>query len=777
MSRGRLEPPNLDDRKWQDIVDQAKALIPEYAPEWTDHSPSDLGIALIELFAWMVEGLTYRLNRVPEKNYIEFLNLIGVTRDPKTPASTLLSFTPTPNVGAKGTPVPKGSRISTPETAAGEAIIFETDEEITVLPPINLKTVLYCPQAYIDLRRGLQVKYQNATENLVGESHSVSGISIELPAENSGFVSWSGIYLGFDNPITNKLAVHLKFSKSAKQNSIYFSASCSHNNREQFQLYPNLDAGIKPALSILIGDETNSFQRSGIITLKGVENWAAENPKDWNSHTPESQNDEVDHSLYWIFLNFINGSYQGIELKLDHISVYPNVVRATNTLSINASENKLDADKKYEDLGISSGKPFQTFELEHAPLFKQPHSDAPYDHLKIFVRSKKADDSFDDEWEEWYQQEDLPAGKGNYYRLDPVMGRIYFGDFTDTTKPPKGHGSIPPKDSKILALDYRYVAGGAEGNVPPHTITVPLSKPDGTSLSEDIQSVTNPVPATGGSDEEPIEETKRRGPEVLRNRYRAVTAEDYEYLAKEATTDVGIAKCLQPRWHEEDKKDPADPSKFLWHKGEGWKYARIDRSPGKVNLIIVPKAGLEEFYPQPSDALKQEVQRYLDQRRDLTAQLDVIGPRYLPISISINVTIWKSDLEIAKKIRSKLKDKIKHFFHPLLGGVDGNGWEVGQNVYVAEFFKGLLNEKDFQTGGVGFINNVNVHASEPPYFLKDPYFSNKGDKRPFGVDISPGGSVRLTDFELVCCGHKHTIQVKDKDNNVLGKPEIDISPI
>jgi hypothetical protein len=64
MARGRLEPPDLDDRTWEEIVAQARALIPTYAPDWTDHNPSDLGIALVELFAWLVEGMIFRLNRV-----------------------------------------------------------------------------------------------------------------------------------------------------------------------------------------------------------------------------------------------------------------------------------------------------------------------------------------------------------------------------------------------------------------------------------------------------------------------------------------------------------------------------------------------------------------------------------------------------------------------------------------------------------------------------------------------------------------------------------------
>ena len=58
-----LPVPNLDDRRFQDIVDEAKRLIPTYCPEWTNHNLSDPGVALIELFAWMTELLIFRLGR------------------------------------------------------------------------------------------------------------------------------------------------------------------------------------------------------------------------------------------------------------------------------------------------------------------------------------------------------------------------------------------------------------------------------------------------------------------------------------------------------------------------------------------------------------------------------------------------------------------------------------------------------------------------------------------------------------------------------------------
>ena len=89
-----LTPPNLDDRRFADIVAEAKTLIPRYAPEWTNFNETDPGITFVELFAWMSEILIYRLNQVPNRNYIKFLQLIGIELKPAQPARAELSFTP-----------------------------------------------------------------------------------------------------------------------------------------------------------------------------------------------------------------------------------------------------------------------------------------------------------------------------------------------------------------------------------------------------------------------------------------------------------------------------------------------------------------------------------------------------------------------------------------------------------------------------------------------------------------------------------------------------------
>src|SRR5271166_5882265 len=71
-----LRLPNLDDRRYNDLVAEALSTIPAYAPEWTNHNPSDPGVTLIELFAYLTDIMLYRLNRVTDANRRKFLKLL-----------------------------------------------------------------------------------------------------------------------------------------------------------------------------------------------------------------------------------------------------------------------------------------------------------------------------------------------------------------------------------------------------------------------------------------------------------------------------------------------------------------------------------------------------------------------------------------------------------------------------------------------------------------------------------------------------------------------------
>jgi hypothetical protein len=122
--------PNLDDRTHREIVEEALRLIPQYCPEWTNFNPSDPGVTLVELFAWMTEMAIYRLNKVTDKNFIAFLSLMGVKLQSPQPARALLQF----NLVPKSAPtwVTAGTPVSTQPTGKEEPVVFETQDDILV---------------------------------------------------------------------------------------------------------------------------------------------------------------------------------------------------------------------------------------------------------------------------------------------------------------------------------------------------------------------------------------------------------------------------------------------------------------------------------------------------------------------------------------------------------------------------------------------------------------------------------------------------------------------
>ncbi|HYP23481.1 MAG TPA: type VI secretion system baseplate subunit TssF, partial [Actinomycetota bacterium] len=131
-----LPAPSLDDRRFQDLVDEAKRMVQQRCPEWTDHNVSDPGVTLIETFAFMVDQLLYRLNRVPDRLYVKLLDLVGVRRFPPTAATVDVTFRlsapqPEPVV------VPAGTEVATPRTDVQEPVTFTVVEPLTI-PPCSL---------------------------------------------------------------------------------------------------------------------------------------------------------------------------------------------------------------------------------------------------------------------------------------------------------------------------------------------------------------------------------------------------------------------------------------------------------------------------------------------------------------------------------------------------------------------------------------------------------------------------------------------------------------
>lgn len=126
-----IKPPNLDDRKYADIVRDARQLIPQYCPEWTNLGDADPGMTLVQLFAWMTEMTIYRLNRVPDKTYIHFLNFIGEERREARPSLVPLTFELRTEDG-RAAEIPPYSRASTRQKEGVDALHFLTIDPLSV---------------------------------------------------------------------------------------------------------------------------------------------------------------------------------------------------------------------------------------------------------------------------------------------------------------------------------------------------------------------------------------------------------------------------------------------------------------------------------------------------------------------------------------------------------------------------------------------------------------------------------------------------------------------
>src|SRR6266540_3523327 len=123
-----LPVPNLDDRTFLDLVADARDRIAHSCPTWTDLSVHDPGMALVEAFAYLTEVLIYRVNQMPEKAYIAFLNMLGVSRHPPAAAWAEVTFTRMNNAQTNPVAIPSGTRIAAARGADPQPAVFVTTE-------------------------------------------------------------------------------------------------------------------------------------------------------------------------------------------------------------------------------------------------------------------------------------------------------------------------------------------------------------------------------------------------------------------------------------------------------------------------------------------------------------------------------------------------------------------------------------------------------------------------------------------------------------------------
>ena len=162
-----LKSPNLDDRSFAQLVDEARARIVASSPDWTDLSPSDPGITLIEVFAFLTETLIYRSNRISEKTYVAFLHLLGVQLLPPEVASAILLFK-LARASQKPIEIPRGTQVSVSRPESGsEAPVFVVARTASI--PAG-ETRIEVPAYHCDL----------VEAELLGKGTGLGGLSVSV---------------------------------------------------------------------------------------------------------------------------------------------------------------------------------------------------------------------------------------------------------------------------------------------------------------------------------------------------------------------------------------------------------------------------------------------------------------------------------------------------------------------------------------------------------------------------------------------------------------------
>lgn len=446
-----------------------------------------------------------------------------------------------------------------------------------------------------------------------------------LPQEDPAF------YLAFDFPLSNKLH-RLYFRVVEEAETTLARISWEFFGKEGWK-------GLQ-----LVKDSTRAFSQKGAIEFIA--------PPDW----PKTELFRQDG--YWLRVRWEAGSYSA---PPQLIGMHCNAVDVIQAVSI-----------RNQILGSSNGEAYQTQNFSNSPILPDPRIlvkefENPSAEIVRQAKEQFKDDVIEDVdtegnvialWIRWHEVENFfkSGPESRHYMLDLYKAAVTFGDGKK--------GKLPPIGKENIKCDVYYIGGGARGNVGENTISIlETSYPS-------IEGVRNPDPADGGADAETVHEAKLRGPWTLKHRYRAVTVEDFEKLALEASGKVAKAKCLPEN--------------------------------GEIKIIIVPKGDSEKL--RPGNMLLQTIRGYLDSRRLITTRLRVTGPGYAGVSIEAEVAVIPEKVELIYEIKNKMEHGLRTFFHPLKGGSAGSGWPMGRPVYISEIYYVLEHVE-----GVDFVRRLTLN--------------------------------------------------------------------
>ena len=475
-----LPAPHLDDRGFQDLVDDAKRLVQQRCPTWTDHNVSDPGVTLIEAFAQMVDQLIFRLNRVPDLHYIKFLELIGVELRPPAAAQGSVTFwlsAPQPQPVS----VRAESLAATPRTDVSDPVVFSTTRALEILP---------CDFA-----------------------HAGSQAAGATPTETTASLG-SGGFRCFSSPPTPGDALLIGLSDAVPHCAVLLRLDCRVSGRGVDPRRPPVvweawtDAGWEAC--DLGSDDTGGLNKPGDVIL----------------HVPGTHQASIiaRQRAGWLRCRLV-------EAQADQptYNASPTVVSVA-AMTIGGTVSSVHAEVvHHEPVGRSDGTPGQRFALQRRPVVAADESTT----LTVSV------DGQDQVWRAAPAGHFAQSGPDDrHFRIDTFAGEIQFGPAVRSADGGlRYYGAVPPAGA-VLTMDHYRTGGGRRGNVARGQVRVLK-----TSIPY-VSRVENRSPAVGGAEAESLADAKLRGPLLLRSRGRAVTAEDFEQLAHDVAPEAARVCCV-----------------------------------------------------------------------------------------------------------------------------------------------------------------------------------------------------------------------------------------
>src|ERR1700752_3725384 len=582
-----LQIPSIDDRRYQDLLNEALARIPVHNPEWTNFNKSDPGVTLLELFAFLTENLLYRSNQIPERNRRKFLQLLGVPLQPASSAVGLVAFN-----NDRG-PLETITLNSGLEVRAGQ-VPFRTEHGLDVLP---IEALVYYKQKIVsqdtqvtDYYKLLYASYQGQPPNdadiQLYQSVPIDGREgkeVAIGQDATDRSAWIALMVrSSDKPIDNSeqakedlrnkvreaiagktisLGVVPAIDAASRQLAPGGAANPEGEALLQY-LIPNVRPdGLLPTdpaqrvpqyRPLIASPRGNVLETPGVveITLPSVAElqlWSNLDPLEQGvADFPPSLEDSrlSDRVITWL-----------------RVQASPGVGARLLWLGINTVSVMQRAHVTSELLPDGTGAPDQIVVLSRKPVIPQS--------VRLAVSPPAGETRL------WQEMDDLlsagpavqvtdlrqppgaapaPSLPAEVYVVDAESGQIKFGDGL--------RGKRPPAGAKLRA-SYDYGVGSA-GNVAAGSINASPALPAGIKVS-------NPIRTWGGTEAETIEQGEKQIARYLQHRDRLVSVADFETITMRTPgVDIGRVEVL-----------PAfNPDLVPNEAGD---------APGAVTLMLIPR--------------------------------------------------------------------------------------------------------------------------------------------------------------------------------------------